>query len=76
LLNTIIALNPDTFSRSESKEQEDRTKLYEEAMRWSNPVLAPGNSRTKKEEATQTAMNETATVLGSAKERCSGFEIE
>lgn len=76
LLNTIIALNPDTFSwsepkqqegsepkqqeGSEPKQQEDRTKLYDGAMRWVNPVLAPGDSRTKWEQATRAAMNEAA----------------
>jgi hypothetical protein len=60
LLNTIMALNPDTFSWSKPKQQEDRTKLCEGAMRWVNPVLAPGYSRTKWEEATRAAMDEAA----------------
>lgn len=61
LLNTIIALNPDTFSFSERTKQEDRTKFFEGATKWINPILEPGPSRTRWEEATRTAMNEVPT---------------
>ncbi|KAF7586205.1 hypothetical protein BBP40_009296 [Aspergillus hancockii] len=60
LLNTIIALNPDSFAWSASKQQEDRSKLDESGMRWVNPVLAPSSSRSQWEEATRRAMNEAA----------------
>ena len=56
MLNLIIALNLDTFSSSE--EQEDRTRLFEGAMKWIDPILAPSSSRTRWEEATRLAMNE------------------
>jgi hypothetical protein len=58
LLNTIIALNPDTFPWNHSTQQDDRTKLYDGAMKWVDPILASGPSRTKWEAATRTAMDE------------------
>ena len=60
LLNTIIALNPDTFSWDTIAKQDDRTKLYEGAMKWIDPILKPDPSRSRWEEATRTAMNEAA----------------
>ncbi len=60
LLNTIMALNPDTFSWDAAAEQDDRTNLYEGAMNWIDPILKPGPSRSTWEEATRTAMNEAA----------------
>ncbi|RHZ67142.1 uncharacterized protein CDV56_107392 [Aspergillus thermomutatus] len=60
LLNTIVALNPDSFAWSPSKQQEDRTKLDRGGMRWVDPVLAPSDSRSQWEEATRRAMNEAA----------------
>jgi hypothetical protein len=38
LLNTIVALNPDTFALDGSG-VEDRSKLNEEGMRWVEPIL-------------------------------------
>lgn len=58
LLNTIIALNPDTFSWDKSLQQEDRTKLDRSAMKWVDPILATGSSRTEWEDATRIAMDE------------------
>ncbi|OJD36530.1 peptidase family m3 [Diplodia corticola] len=58
LFNTIIALNPDTFSWDNRMDQEDRTKFSEGAMRWIDPILTRGSSRTKWEDATRTAMDE------------------
>jgi hypothetical protein len=58
LINTILALNPDTFSWSNDMKLEDRTKLDKGAMRWVDPILAPSSSRTKWEDATRTAMDE------------------
>lgn len=58
LLNTVMALNPDTFALPPKAEQEDRTKLCEGAIKWIDPILERGPSRTKWEEATLEAMNE------------------
>ncbi|KAF3921608.1 hypothetical protein AA313_de0206613 [Arthrobotrys entomopaga] len=52
LLNTIMALNPDTFAEGSWDE------LYTGAMKWINPILETGQSRTDWEEATRTAMEE------------------
>ncbi|KAI1371119.1 hypothetical protein F4677DRAFT_436394 [Hypoxylon crocopeplum] len=60
LLNTVMALNPDTFALSPGAQEEDRTKLYDGAMRWIDPILEQGPSRTRWEEATLKAMNEAA----------------
>ncbi len=61
LLNTIVALNPDTFAAPHGAQKEDRTQLYEGAMQWIDPILERGPSRTKWEKATMRAMNEAAT---------------
>lgn len=60
LLNTIIALNPDTFAWSQTEKNDDRTKLDKGATRWVDSVLAPGPSRFTWEEATRRAMKEAA----------------
>jgi hypothetical protein len=52
LLNTIVALNPDTF------QPDDQTNLFEAAIKWVNPILEQGDDRSKWEHATQEAMNE------------------
>lgn len=56
LLNTIVALNPDTFAMDSGVE--DRTKLNEEGMRCLDPILKPSSGRSHWEEATRKAMNE------------------
>jgi hypothetical protein len=38
LLNTIVALNPDTFAWSGTQKKEARTKPCKEALVWVNPV--------------------------------------
>jgi hypothetical protein len=60
LLNTIIALNPDTFSWLSKEKRQDRTKFDEKGMKWLDPILAPGPSRSEWEEATREAINEAA----------------
>lgn len=60
LLNTVLALNPDTFSLPHGAAHEDRTKLDEGALKWIDPILERGSSRTKWEQATLKAMNEAA----------------
>ncbi|KAI0002609.1 hypothetical protein F4779DRAFT_622243 [Xylariaceae sp. FL0662B] len=60
LLNTVVALNPDTFALLRETQKEDRTKLDDEAVKWIDPILERGLSRTKWEQATLGAMNEAA----------------
>ncbi|KAL4928128.1 uncharacterized protein BDV17DRAFT_101256 [Aspergillus undulatus] len=61
LLNTIVALNPDSFALIPSTENDaDWSKFNRDAMRWVDPILAPGNSRSKWEDATRQAMKEAA----------------
>ncbi|KAF6224655.1 hypothetical protein HO173_012927 [Letharia columbiana] len=70
LLNTIMALNPDTIYRDADTQQDDRTNLYEGAMKWIDPILQSGPSRSRWEEATRKAMNEAERF--SAEEMTSG----
>lgn len=58
LLNTVIALNPDTFSWFSKENREDRTKFDQKGMKWLDPILAPGPGRPEWEEPTREAMNE------------------
>ncbi|GES56966.1 peptidase family m3 [Aspergillus terreus] len=61
LINTIIALNPDSFRLAPATGNNvDWTKFDRDAMRWVDPILAPGNSRSKWEDATRQAMKEAA----------------
>ncbi|KAI0532029.1 hypothetical protein GGR58DRAFT_518048 [Xylaria digitata] len=57
LLNTIIALNPDTFALLPGENREDRDRFAAEAMKWIDPILVEGPTRTRWEEATLKAMN-------------------
>lgn len=59
LINTVVALNPDTFTCSPETEQEDRTRFHHGAMKWVDYILESGPSRAKWEQATLEAMNET-----------------
>jgi hypothetical protein len=57
LLNTIMALNPDTFPEStKTPGGDDRSALYEGALKWIDPILARGSSRLRWESATREAM--------------------
>ncbi|KAK0712352.1 hypothetical protein B0T26DRAFT_714010 [Lasiosphaeria miniovina] len=57
LLNTLAALNPDTFAETPDKGT-DRTRLYAQGMTWMDPILKPSASRTAWEAATMDALNE------------------
>ncbi|KAJ2979088.1 hypothetical protein NQ176_g3455 [Zarea fungicola] len=61
LLNTIVALNPDTFAFDEVKNQVDYTSLSSGGLSWIDPILKQGDDRTKWEEATWRAMLATRT---------------
>jgi hypothetical protein len=56
LINTITALNPDTFSFDGEVGAPDMTKFNGESMNWVDPILARSSSRTTWEEATRKAM--------------------
>lgn len=58
LINTIAALNPDTFAVDRSTGVRDASRFYAEGMRWIDPILAPSDNRTLWEEATRKAMAE------------------
>lgn len=60
LLNTIIALNPDSFSLSPEGKQEDRSKFSSEAMKWIDPILGTSPGRERWEKGTLEAMNNAA----------------
>ncbi|KAJ2986458.1 hypothetical protein NUW58_g5019 [Xylaria curta] len=57
LLNTIVALNPDTFALLPGGIKEDRGRFAAQAMKWIDPILVEGPARTRWEEATLEAMN-------------------
>ncbi|KAH6985460.1 hypothetical protein EDB80DRAFT_873033 [Ilyonectria destructans] len=66
LLNTVIALNPDTFALAEATTSpnqciKNRT-LSEQATRWIDPILKPSADRTNWEAATLDALKEVATL--------------
>ncbi|KAI3324924.1 hypothetical protein HD806DRAFT_459472 [Xylariaceae sp. AK1471] len=61
LLNTIIALNPDTFALLPGTTQDDKDKFAPEAMKWIDTILVTGPERAKWEEATLKAMNKITT---------------
>ncbi|KAI0402668.1 hypothetical protein F4802DRAFT_574569 [Xylaria palmicola] len=56
LLNTIMALNPETFPRDPVTGLENHEKLYEGGLLWIDPILKPGADRSRWEEATRRAM--------------------
>lgn len=60
LLNTIISLNPDTFTPN------NRTKFYDGGMKWIDPILKSGPERSKWEEATLEAMAEVSSNISDA----------
>lgn len=57
LLNTILALNPDTFKVDEVTKKET-TLFFDNALRWINLILKEGPERTKWEEITRLVMIE------------------
>jgi hypothetical protein len=55
MLNTIIALNPDTFKFDEAMEK-DTTVFCDGAFRWIDPILKESEDRAQWEESTRLAM--------------------
>ncbi|KAK7965767.1 uncharacterized protein PG986_000044 [Apiospora aurea] len=58
LLNTVMALNPDTFAIDSTTGKEEHSALYSGALLWIDPILKPGPDRTKWEEATRMSLAE------------------
>ncbi|KAI0098189.1 hypothetical protein GGR51DRAFT_577167 [Nemania sp. FL0031] len=56
LLNTVMALNPDTFAFDQTTKQEKYEELYEGGLLWIDPILKRGADRATWEEATRRAM--------------------
>ena len=52
LLNTILALNPDTFDSIDGQEVDHPRPFREGAIKWLDPILARGKSRSDWETAT------------------------
>ena len=57
LLNTILALNPDTFDVNKATRKES-TLFFDSALKWIDPILKEGPERTQWLEATRLAMIE------------------
>ncbi|KAJ4171715.1 hypothetical protein NW754_000294 [Fusarium falciforme] len=57
LLNTVIALNPDSFPHDEAGAT-DWTQFYAQGLKWLDPILKSSDNRTRWEEATRQAMEE------------------
>ncbi|CAI7571861.1 unnamed protein product [Penicillium bialowiezense] len=57
LLNTIMALNPDTFAVDQTTKK-DTNLLFEGALKWIDPILKEGPDRTRWENITRLAMIE------------------
>ena len=58
LVNTIVALNPDTFRFDEETNAPDMNTFSTEGIRWIDPVLIQSRNRRSWEEATRKAMAE------------------
>ncbi|KAI1077708.1 hypothetical protein F5B20DRAFT_259428 [Whalleya microplaca] len=58
LLNTVMALNPDTFEMDEFTRRDITERLFAGALLWIDPILRAGPSRTQWEEASRLAMVE------------------
>ena len=56
LLNTILALNPDTFDSIDGQEVDHPRLFREGAIKWLDPILARGKSRSDWETATLNLM--------------------
>ncbi len=56
LLNTIIALNPDTFPFDVATMQESRQSFFPSSLAWIDPILKHGTHQSMWEEATHVAM--------------------
>jgi hypothetical protein len=58
LINTIVALNPDTFPFNEEANAPDMNAFYSEGIKWIDPILTQSEDRKSWEEATRKAMAE------------------
>jgi hypothetical protein len=58
LINTIVTLNPDTFSFDEKDRAPDMARFNSQSMNWVDSILARSSNRTIWEEATRKAMIE------------------
>jgi hypothetical protein len=56
LINTIVALNPDTFDVKDGAT--DMAQFYGEGMKWVDPILKSSDARKKWEDATLEAMRQ------------------
>lgn len=65
LLNTIVALNPDSFGRTVDKKAIDYNGFNDEGMKWLDHVLSKSSSREEWERATLEAMPVALKELGS-----------
>ncbi|KAF3211110.1 hypothetical protein TWF191_010987 [Orbilia oligospora] len=70
LLNTIMALNPDTFAEGTWEQ------LYSGALKWINPILEAGQSRSDWEEATRAAMEEASEIPVEELAAAKSLEVE
>ncbi|OAL33518.1 hypothetical protein AYO20_07204 [Fonsecaea nubica] len=64
LLNTIMALNPDTFTRATAENVDTPKEFDTDGLSWIDPILKPTALRTKWEKATLAAMNSRGEVPG------------
>ncbi|KAK2831919.1 hypothetical protein FQN49_007037 [Arthroderma sp. PD_2] len=62
LLNAVVALNPDSFSRNEAGAV-NLKQFNAQGLRWIDPILQPSDNRSRWEEATRQAMEECHTEL-------------
>ncbi|KAI5917050.1 hypothetical protein F4810DRAFT_705209 [Camillea tinctor] len=60
LLNTIVALNPDTFVWDDTNAHYDNTRIEMESFAWIDPILKTCQDRTRWEEATVKVMEKVA----------------
>ncbi|KAI0597232.1 hypothetical protein F4775DRAFT_561273 [Biscogniauxia sp. FL1348] len=60
LLNTIVALNPDTFVWDDENGRHDYTRVEKESFAWIDPILKTCRDRSRWEEATVQVMKKVA----------------
>ena len=71
LLNTIIALNPDTFPWNGATQKEDRTRFHKGGLKWIDPILKPGPDRSRWEEASRIAKKDEAAPIAEERDSLS-----
>lgn len=72
LLNTIIALNPDTFSFDEATKGDKDEAFHGRALKWFDPILQTGPDRDLWQEATLKSMAEARKIDVASGEKESG----